>query len=144
MAHELQLQPGILSRIEIVLDVFAAEHPAVRAAYVSRDVDPSYFDDGVFGWEAAARPKLQGLAIESEVLFEFLAFANGIQTQATPIESILNVEELWMEIDTEQPFVFRGCLYHSFPATTILAAQDREGQEEAASFLRRLKYLRGF
>lgn len=141
---ELRLQPGIHQRIETILGDFAAEHSNVRASYLSRDVDESYFSDGSCGWEAAARPKLQGLAIEGENLFEFLAFANGLRMHVTPLSSIMNVEELWLEPAPDQPFVLRVCLYHSFPATTILYAASGDTQESAISFLRRLKYLRGF
>lgn len=141
---ELRLQTGIHQRIEKIVTEFSEEHPNVRASYVSRHVDESYFSDGACGWEAAARPKLQGLALEGEHLFEFLAFANGLRTHVTPLQTIMNVEELWMETAPEQPFMLRICLYHSFPATTILTAPDGESQDAAVAFLRRLKYLRGF
>lgn len=141
---ELRLQAGIHQRIEKLLAEFAEAHPNVRASYISRDVDESYFSDGSCGWEAAARPKLQGLAIEGEHLFEFLAFANGARMHTTPLSSVMNVEELWMEAAPDQPFVLRVCLYHSFPATTILYAPTGDSQDAAVSFLRRLKYLRGF
>lgn len=141
---ELRLQTGIHKRIETILRDFAEEHPNVRASYIARSVEESYFSDGACGWEAAARPKLQGLAIENEHLFEFLAFAHGLRMHTTPLNTIMNVEELWLETAPEHPFVLRVCLYHSFPATTILLAPDGESQDAALSFLRRLKYLRGF
>lgn len=141
---ELRLQRGIHQRIERLLGDFAEEHPNVRASYLSRFVDESYFHDGACGWEANARPKLHGLAIEGENMYEFLAFANGFRTHCTPLNSIMNVEELWLETAPEQPFMLRICFYHSFPATTILYAPDGECQENAVSFVRRLKYLRGF
>ena len=87
---------------------------------------------------------MQGLAIVGENLFEFLAFANGLKMHTTPLASVMNVEELWLEPAPDQPFTFRIALYHSFPATTILTATDGDAQEAAAGFLRRLKYLRGF
>ena len=141
---ELRMQPGIHQRAETLLTEFAEAHPNLRASYLSRDVDESYFSDGSCGWEANARPKLQGLAIEGETLFEFLAFSNGLRMHATPLNTIMNVEELWLEPAPEQPFVFRACLFHSFPATTILTALHPESQESAIAFLQRLKYLRGF
>ncbi len=141
---ELRLQPGIHQRIETLLTEFAEAHPNVRASYLSRDVDESYFSDGSCGWEASARPKLQGIAIEGETLYEFLAFANGLRMHATPLNTIMNVEELWLEPAADQPFVLRACLFHSFPATTILYAPHPDTQEAAIGFLQRLKYLRGF
>lgn len=141
---ELRLPTGIQKRIERLMGDFAAEHPNLRASYISRSVDESYFNDGSCGWEAAARPKLQGLAIEGENLYEFLAFANGFRTHCTPLTSIMNVEELWLETAPEQPFTLRIFFYHSFPATTILYAPDGESQEAAVSFVQRMKYLRGF
>jgi hypothetical protein len=141
---ELRLPTGIHQRTERLLSEFAEEHPNLRGSYISRAVDESYFSDGSCGWEAVARPKLQGIAIEGENLFEFLAFANGLRSHTTPLNSIMNIEELWLETAPEQPFTLRVCLYHSFPATTILYAPDGETQEAAVSFLRRLKYLRGF
>ncbi len=144
LLYELRLQVGIQQRIERILNEFAEVHPNLRGSYLSRSVDESYFSDGSCGWEAAARPKLQGLAIEGDKLFEFLAFAHGIRIHTTPLETIMNVEEIWLETAPEQPFLLRVCLYHSFPATTILYAPDGESQEAALAFLERLKYLRGF
>jgi len=141
---ELRLQTGIHQRTETLLSEFAEAHPNVRASYLSRDVDESYFSDGSCGWEAAARPKLQGLAIAGENIFEFLAFANGLRIHTTPFNTIMNVEETWLEPAAEQPFVLRVCLFHSFPATTILYAPRPDTQEAALVFLQRFKYLRGF
>lgn len=87
---------------------------------------------------------MQGIAIEGEHLFEFLAFSHGVRIHTTPLQTIMNVEELWLETAPDQPFVFRVCLYHSFPATTILYAPDGDSQDAAVAFITRLKYLRGF
>lgn len=141
---ELRLQPGIHQRIESALTEFSDAHPNVRASYISRSVDETYFQDGACGWEAQARPKLQGIALEGENMFEFLAFSHGLRMHTTPIATIMNVEELWLEAAPAQPFVLRVCFYHSFPATTILYAPDAESQEEVISFVKRLKFLRGF
>lgn len=141
---ELGLQTGIRRRTEEIVAEFADEHPNIRAFYISRDVDETYFSDGSCGWEAGSRPKLQGIAIENDKMYEFLAFSQGLRTHCTPLETIMNVEELWLETTPSQPFVLRICMYHSFPATTILYAPDGESQDAAVSFLRRLKYLRGF
>lgn len=141
---ELQLSSGIHQRIEGILEEFAQAHPNLRGSYLSHEVDPSYFSDGAYGWEAVSRPSLQGLAIEGENLFEFLAFANGFRMHATPLETVINVEEVWLEPAPNKPFILRVCLYHSFPATTLLYATSGEMQEAATSFVGRLKYLRGF
>ncbi len=144
LLHELRLQPGIQRKAEVLLDEFADAHPNLRASYLSRDVDESYFSDGACGWEAGARPKLQAMAIEGETLFEFLAFSQGLRMHATPLQTVMHVEELWLEPAPQQPFVLRCCLYHSFPATTLLCASTGESQEALHNFLVRLKYLRGF
>lgn len=141
---ELRLPIGIHQRIDMLMNEFAEEHPNLRGSYISRTVDETYFSDGSCGWEAAARPKLQGIAVDGDRLYEYLAFANGLRMHTTPLESIMNIEELWLETAPEQPFVLRVCMYHSFPATTILYAPDGESQDAAMAFLRRLKYLRGF
>ena len=141
---ELRLPVGISQRIEKLMAEFAEEHPSLRAIYISRSVDDSYFSDGSCGWEAVAKPKLQGLAVDGDRIYEFLAFANGLRTYVSPLETVMNVEELWLEPAPDQAFVLRICLYHSFPATTILYAPDGESQDAAVSFVRRLKYLRGF
>ena len=143
MLCELRLQVGIQNRIEKLLGEFANEHPNVRGCYISRNVDASYFSDGSYGWEADAKPKLQGLAIEGENLFEFIAFTNGLRMHTTPLSSIMNVEELWLETAPDAPFTFRICMFHSFPATTILTAPDGDSQDAAVAFAQRLKYLRG-
>ena len=144
MLCELRLQPGIHNRIEKLMGEFAEEHPNIRGSYLSRHVDPSYFSDGSCGWEAEAKPKLQGLAVEGENLFEFISFTNGIRFHTTPLSSVMNIEELWMETTPEAPFTFRICLFHSFPATTLLPAPDGDSQDSAVMFAQRLKYLRGF
>ena len=141
---ELQLQRGIHQRIERLLTEFAEEHPNLRASYISRYADESYFSDGACGWEAAARPKLHGMAIDGENLFEFLAFAGGVRTYSAPLNTIVNVEEMWLEPAPEQPFILRVYFHHNFPATTILYAPDGDSQDAAVSFARRVKYLRGF
>jgi hypothetical protein len=143
MLCELRLQPGIHNRIELLLDEFADAHPNLRGSYLSRHVDHTYFSDGSCGWEADAKPKLQGLALEGENLFEFIAFTNGIRLHSTPVSSIMSVEELWLETAPDEPFALRICLIHSFPATTILTAPDGDGQDSAVAFSHRLKYLRG-
>ncbi len=141
---ELRLQTGIQRRSETLLKEFADAHPNLRASYISREVDATYFADGTYGWEAASRAQLQGLAIEGENLFEFLAFSNGLRMHATPLNTVVHVEEVWMEHAPDQPFNFRACLFHSYPATTMLCASTGEGQNLAHDFLVRLKYLRGF
>lgn len=143
MLCELRLQPGIQNRIEKLMGEFADERPNLRGTYLSRHVDPTYFSDGSCGWEAESRPQLQGLAIGGENLFEFIAFTNGVRLHATPISSIMSVEELWLEGAPEEPFMLRICLFHSFPATTILTAPDGDSQDAAVAFAHRLKYLRG-
>ncbi len=140
---ELRLPTGIHQRTERILTEFSEEHANLRASYVSRDVDESYFSDGACGWEAAARPKLQGIALDGGILYEFLAFGNGLRVHTTPMETIMNVEETWIETGPDQPFTLRICLYHSFPATTILYAPEGDGQDAAMAFLSRLKYLKG-
>lgn len=144
MLCELRLQPGTHARIVRTLNEFAEEHPRIRAGYLSREVDESYFSDGACGWEASARPRLQGVALEEGKLFEFLAFSNGLQVHSTSLDAVVDIEELWLEIAPDQPFAMRVTLYHSFPATTVLVASEADGQEAASSFVRRLKYLRGF
>ncbi len=142
--HELRQQPGTYYKTTQLLSEFADLHPNLRGSYISREVDPSYFANGQCGWEAGARGKLQALALEGECLFEFLAFTNGIRMHSTPLSSVMNVEETWLEPSTDQPFVFKACMYHSFPATTLLTACTPEGEESAHEFLARVKYLRGF
>lgn len=141
---ELRLQPGIQNRIDMLLGEFADEHPSLRASYLSRHVDPSYFADGDCGPEAETKPKLQGLALDGEHLFEFIAFTNGLRIHTTPLSTIMNVEELWLEAAPNEPFMLRICFYHNFPATTILTAPDGDTQDAAVAFVHRLKYLRGF
>ena len=144
MLCELRLQPGITNRIEKLMSEFADEHPNLRGTYMSRHVDPTYFSDGSYGWEADAKPKLQGLALEGENLFEFIAFTNGMRFHTTPLQTIMNIEEVWLESAPDEPFLFRVCLHHSFPATTILTAPEGDSQDAAVAFIQRLRYLRGF
>jgi hypothetical protein len=144
MLCELRLQRGIQNRIEKLMNEFSDMHPNLRGSYLSRHVDSSYFIDGSCGWEADARPKLQGLAIEGENMFEFIAFSNGVRIHTTPLSTIMNIEELWLETAPDQPFTLRICMYHSFPATTILFAPDGDSQDAAVAFAHRLRYLRGF
>ncbi len=141
---ELQLQPGIYRRIERIVQDFGIERPALRAVYISRYVDPTYFSEEAYGAEAAAHPQLQALVIEGRNLYEFLAFAQGFRCHTTPISTIVNIEETWLEPEPSQPFLFRACLYHSFPAATILYAPDGDLQEYAMQFLDSLKNVRGF
>ena len=141
---ELQLQRGIHQRIERLMNDFAEERPNLRATYISRHLDESYFSDGAYGWEAAARPKLHGMAAVGENLYEFVSFAHGFRAHSTPLNTIVNIEETWMEPAPGQPFVLRVCFYHTFPATTILYAPDGESQDAVTAFVLRVKYLRGF
>ena len=60
---ELQLQAGIHRRIENFLNDWSAEHPNLRASYVSREVDAAYFQSEEFPPEALSRPKLHGIAV---------------------------------------------------------------------------------
>jgi len=141
---ELQLQPGIYRRIERIIQDFGMDKPLLRAVYLSRSVDPSYFAEEAYGTTAADRPQLQALVIEGRNLYEFLAFAQGFRSHVTSISTIVNIEETWLEPEPSQPFVFRACLYHSFPAATILYAPDGDLQEYATQFLDSMKSVRGF
>ncbi len=141
---ELQLQPGIYRRIERIIQDFGIDKPLLRAVYLSRSVDPSYFSDGSYGEAAAERPQLQALVIEGRNLYEFIAFSQGFRSYTTQISAIVNIEETWFEPEPSQPFVFRACLYHSFPAATILYAPDGDLQEYAMQFLDSMKRIRGF
>lgn len=141
---ELQLQPGIYRRIERLIQDFGMDKPLLRAVYISRSVDPSYFADEAYGALAAERPQLQALVIEGRNLYEFIAFAQGFRSHVTPINSVVNIEETWLEPEPARPFVFRACLYHSFPAATILYAPDGDIQEYAMQFLDVMKHVRGF
>ncbi len=141
---ELQLHTGIHRRIENLIQHFVEDHPNLRTTYISRSVDPTYFEDGVCGWEAASRPQLQGLVVAGNNLHEFLAFSHGFRSHVTPLGLVVDIEETWLEPEPAQPFLYRACLYHQFPATTILYAPDGEMQDAATRFVQTLKYLRGF
>ncbi len=141
---ELRLGPGIHHRIERLMREFSEIHPHLRGSYLSRTPDPKYFEDGTFGWEANARPKLHALAISGDHLHEFMAFAGGFRKSATPLETLLSVEETWIETASDAPFVYSAAFTHSFPSVTTLYAPDPEGQEAAAGFVDRIKYLRGW
>lgn len=141
---ELQLQPGIYRRIERIIQDFGIDKPMLRAVYISRYVDPSYFAEEAYGAQAAERPQLQALVIEGRNLHEFIAFHHGFRSHITPISTVVNIEETWLEPEPAQPFVFRACLYHSFPAATILYAPDGDLQEYAMQFLDSMKNVRGF
>jgi len=141
---ELQLTQGIHRRIELLTDRFAEEHPNVRACLVSREVDDSYVDAGAVPHEAASRPRLQALAIDGDRLYEFLAFAHGFRAEATPLDALVNVQELWLEPEPGKPFVYRATLSYDFQAATVILASTGETQDAATAFVERLKYLRGW
>jgi hypothetical protein len=141
---ELQLQPGIQRRIENLLGEFAEEHPNLRASYVSREVDESYFPVDEFPPEVLARPRLHGIAVEGEQMFEFVAFAHGLRRDTVSLNSIAHIQETWLEPKVDEPFVLRVTLYHNFPAATVLLATTGEAQDAVQDFLSRLKYLRGW
>lgn len=141
---ELQLQTGIHHRAELLLEKFAMEHPNLRASYLSREVDDCYFEDPEIPEEARTRPRLQGLAIENDALFEFIAFARGLRCDTVALPSVVNIEETWIETKPDQPFFLRIKLHHSFPASTVLVASTGEGQDAAQEFVGRLRYLRGW
>lgn len=141
---ELQLQTGIHRRIENLLNDWAAEHPNLRASYMSREVDPGYFQDPEYPPDALARPKLQGLAVEGERLYEFVAFAHGLRRDVVDLRSIAQIQETWLEPKVDEPFVYRIALMHSFGAATVLLATTGETQDVAQDFLARLRYLKGW
>jgi hypothetical protein len=141
---ELQLQSGIHRRIENMLEDWSAEHPNLRGSYFGREVDPSYLA-GVDGApEALARPKLHGLAIEGEVLHEFVVFAHGIRKDVVELGSIAQLQETWVETKPDEPFLYRAELFHTFGASTILVASKGEAQDAAQEFVSRFRYLRGW
>jgi len=140
---ELRLQPGIHHRIERLIKEFSEVHPNLRGSYLSRHVDPKYFEEGVYGWEAGVRPKLHALALSGDHLHEFIAFSNGFRRSSTPLETISSVEEVWLEAAPDSPFTYTASLTHSFPSVTLLYAPEPEGQDAAALFIDRIKYLRG-
>ena len=141
---ELQLQQSIHKRIEDQLDDWSAEHPNLRASYFGREVDPSYFHGLDSAPEAASRPNLQGLAIEGENLYEFVAFAHGLRKDVVELGSIVHLHETWIETRPEEPFLYRVELLHAFGAATILVASKGEAQDLAQEFVSRFKYLRGW
>jgi hypothetical protein len=141
---DLQLHTAIHRRIEDMLEDWASEHPNLRGSFIGREVDPAYFQTIDGAREAAGRPKLQGLAIEGETLFEFVAFAHGIRKDATELSSIVQLSETWVEAKADEPFTYRVELIHNFGAATILMATKCEGQDLAQEFVGRFKYLRGF
>ncbi|HSV75228.1 MAG TPA: hypothetical protein VLH79_15845 [Chthonomonadales bacterium] len=140
----LQLQTGIHRRIETIVDEFAEEHPSLRATYIGREVDESYFVDGPLPVDALARPRLQGLAVARDTLHELIAFAHGLQRDTVELSSIVRVEETWLEPRPEEPFVLRIRLHHVFGACTVLLASTGEAQDAAREFAERVRYLRGW
>jgi len=141
---ELQLQTGIHRRIENLLNDFAQEHPNLRASYISREVDEGYFQTGQLPPEAMERPRLQGIAVDGERIFEFIAFAHGLWRDAADLRSIVQISETWLEPKPDQPFILRVLLLYNFQAATILYASTGEGQDQVQEFVARLKYLRGW
>jgi hypothetical protein len=144
MLVELQLQQGIHLRIENLMNDWAAEHPNLRGSYLSREVDASYFQAEDCPPEALSRPKLQGIAVEGDRMYEFVAFANGYRRDVAQLDSIVNIHETWLEPKPDEPFVLRAALYHTFPATTVLLASTGEQQDLVQDFLCRLKYLKAW
>lgn len=141
---ELQLQTGIHRRIENLVSQFAEEHPNLRGSYIAREADESYYQMPDFPPEAITRPKLHGIAIENEHLFEFFAFHHGLRRDVVDLRSIVHIQETWLEPRPEQPFILRIALFHTFPAATVLFATTGETQDAAMDFVARLKYLRGW
>lgn len=141
---ELQLQTGIHRRIENILNDWSAEHPNLRGSYISREVDASYFADPECPPEAISRPKLHGIAIDGEKMFEFVAFAQGLRQDVVDLRSVVHVQETWLEPKPDEPFIYRVALFHTFPATTVLLATTGEQQDSVQEFVARLKYLKGW
>jgi hypothetical protein len=141
---ELQLQMSIHRRIEDMLEDWAAEHPNLRGSYFGREVDAAYFAEMEGAPDAIARPKLQGLAIEGESLYEFIAFAHGLRRDVVELGSIVHLQETWVETRPEEPFAYRVVLGHTFGAATILTASKGDAQDSAQEFVSRFKYLRGW
>ena len=141
---EMQLQNGIHRRIEKLVGEFGEEHAGLRAVFVSREVDDSYFMDGYCPPEAVTRPKLHGLAAEGQALYEFVAFHQGFRREVVDLRTIVHIQETWLEPSPETPFVLRVNLYHNFPAATVLLATSGEMQDLAQDFVARLKYMRGW
>lgn len=141
---ELHLQQGIHKRIELILDQFAEEHPNLRAQYTSREVDESYFQSGLLPAEAFDKPKLQGIAVDGDRAYEFVAFRHGVRVDVSELRSLVHIEETWLEPKPEEPFQYRVVLYHSFQAATVLKASTGEAQDAAQDFIGRVRYLRGW
>ncbi len=141
---ELQLQTGIHRRIENLLNDWSAEHPNLRASYISREVDASYFQDDDCPPQALSRPKLQGIAVEGDRMYEFVAFAHGLRRDVAQLDSIIHIQETWLESKPDEPFTLRAALYHTFPATTVILGTTGEQTDMIQDFLTRVKYLKGW
>ncbi len=144
MLCELQLQQGIHRRIETIANDFAVEHPNMRAMYVSREVDDCYFEDPLLPPIAAARPRMHAIAIDREQLYEFVVFAHGLRMDVVALDSIVSIEETWLEPSPETPFVFRVVLTHAPSGSTVLLATTGDAQDATRDFVSRLKYLKGW
>jgi hypothetical protein len=142
--YELQLQTGIHQRIESLISDFADEHPNLRASYFSREVDEAYFPSTEYSPEVLARPSMQALAVEGNQLYEFILFAQGFRRDIVELNSIMHIQEIWLEPDPARPFLLRVSLFHNFSARTILLASTGEGQDAIQEFIARLRYLRGW
>lgn len=141
---ELQLQTGIYRRIEHLMNVFGQEHPNLRASYISREVDESYLQGPEYPIEALTRPRMQGLAVEGDCIYEFIAFHHGFRRDVVELHSICHIQETWLEPKPEEPFVLRVHIYHDVSAATVLLATTGEAQDAVQEFLTRVKYLRGW
>jgi len=141
---ELQLQTGIHRRIENLMNDWAAEHPNLRASYISREVDAGYFQGEDSPPEALSRPKMQGIAVEGDRMYEFVAFAQGMRRDVAQLESIVHIQETWLEPKADEPFVLKVVLYHTFPAATVLLGSTGDQQDMIQDFLTRVKYLKGW
>ena len=144
MMDRLKLTPGIHYRAERLMKEFGENNAHLRGHYLSRSADPRYFADGEFGWEAAARPQLHGLAISGDQLYEFVAFANGFRRHVTPLDTVIGIDEIWLETAPNEPFAYQASLTHSFPSVTGLYALESDSQESALDFIERVKYLKGW
>jgi hypothetical protein len=107
-------------------------------------VDDTYFQDGHCPPEALSRPRLQGIAVENETLYEFIAFAHGLRRHTLDMRAIVDIQEVWLEPKPDLPFIYRVSIYYTFPAVTTLLALTGETQDLAQDFVARLKYLRGW
>jgi len=141
---ELQLQEGIYRRIDTILNDFADEHPNLRASIVLREVDESYFPSPQYPVEALTRPSLQGIAIDTSTIFEFVAFSHGLRCDVVELNSIVHIQEQWLEPKPEEPFILRTTITHNFPAITVIRASTGESQDAVREFIARLRYLRGW